>query len=95
VEDKPRRHSFTDISERIRHEKEREGLIAHLRRALSDNKVLNGLLPICAGCKKIRADKRHWTQLERYISSHTAAQFSNGLCPDCVWKHCPDITEQI
>jgi sigma-B regulation protein RsbU (phosphoserine phosphatase) len=41
------------------------------------------LLPICSYCKKIRDDQNYWQQVEAYISSHTDAQFSHGVCPDC------------
>lgn len=44
---------------------------------------LEGILPICAGCKSIRDDQGHWTQLEGYISKHTPAQFSHSFCPEC------------
>jgi len=46
-------------------------------------KVLDGLLPICSKCKKIRDDRGYWNQLEQYINEHTDATFSHGLCPDC------------
>lgn len=54
-----------------------------LERALSEIKTLRGLVPICMGCKKIRNDQGYWEQLEVYISQHTEAEFSHGLCPDC------------
>jgi len=46
-------------------------------------RVLSGLLPICAWCKRIRDEKEHWEQLEVYIHEHSEAQFTHGLCPDC------------
>ena len=82
---------LTDISDRVRREAERETLIAELTRALQDKKVLSGLLPICASCKKIRDDKGYWTQIESYITSHAAVEFSHGLCPDCARKYDPDL----
>lgn len=45
--------------------------------------LLEGILPICAYCKKIRDDSANWHQLEIYISSHSGAQFSHGICPEC------------
>ena len=54
-----------------------------LQNALDNIKTLSGLIPICAKCKKIRDDKGYWNQIEAYISSHSHAQFSHGLCPDC------------
>jgi tetratricopeptide (TPR) repeat protein len=55
-----------------------------LRDALARVKTLSGLIPICSHCKKIRDDKQSWHQLERYISDHSDAFFSHGICPDCV-----------
>jgi CheY-like chemotaxis protein len=57
-----------------------------LSRALSEVKVLNALLPICSYCKKIRDDKDYWQSVEGYISQHTDAQFSHGICPECYEK---------
>jgi DNA-binding NtrC family response regulator len=72
--------------ERKKAEAEREQIIVELQAALARVKTLSGLLPICAGCKKIRDDKGYWNQIEIYISSHTEAEFSHGLCPDCEKK---------
>jgi len=55
--------------------------------ALSEVKELNGLLPICSYCKKIRDDKDYWQSVEGYIGKHTNAQFSHGICPECYEKH--------
>ena len=54
--------------------------------ALARIKVLNGLIPICASCKKIRDDKGYWDQLEGYIQRHSEAKFSHGVCPECAEK---------
>ena len=54
-----------------------------LKRTLAEVKVLEGLLPICAQCKKIRNEKGAWQQLESYIQFHSGAQFTHGMCPDC------------
>jgi len=54
--------------------------------ALARIKVLNGLIPICASCKKIRDDKGYWNQLENYIHEHSEATFSHGVCPECAEK---------
>ncbi|MBF0557996.1 MAG: PAS domain-containing protein [Nitrospirae bacterium] len=51
---------------------------------------LKGLLPICASCKKIRNDKGYWEQIEVYVSSHSEAKFSHGICPDCGLKLYPE-----
>lgn len=58
----------------------------HLEDALAQVNELSGLLPICAGCKKIRDDKGYWNQLETYIEKHSNAQFSHGLCESCMEK---------
>jgi PAS domain S-box-containing protein len=78
--------NFIDITERKRLETERESLIQALQEALARVKVLSGMLPICASCKKIRDDKGYWNQLEIYISEHSDALFSHGICPDCLEK---------
>lgn len=57
--------------------------ISELRAALDEVKTLGGLIPICASCKKVRNDKGFWQSVEKYISSHTEARFSHGICPDC------------
>ena len=72
--------------ERKKAEEERERLIVELREALSRVKTLSGLLPICAGCKKIRDDNGYWSQIESYISEHAEVEFSHGLCPACEKK---------
>src|SRR5450759_5739408 len=58
-----------------------------LTQALSEVKVLRGILPICSYCKKIRDDKDYWQSVEGYISNRTEAQFSHGFCPECFEKH--------
>jgi hypothetical protein len=57
---------------------------------LHEVKTLSGLLPICASCKKIRDDKGYWNNLEMYISEHSSAEFSHGLCPGCAQELYPD-----
>jgi hypothetical protein len=80
-----------EITSRRRAEKERERLIEELQVALANVRTLSGFLPICASCKKIRDDQGYWNQLEAYISSHSDALFSHGICPDCIKKLYPDI----
>lgn len=62
---------------------EKEQAIGRLQEALNKISTLRGLLPICASCKKIRDDKGYWNLIETYISEHTEADFSHGICPDC------------
>jgi len=63
---------------------ERERLIGELQEALTRVKLLSGLLPICSGCKKIRDEHQSWQPLEIYISTHSEADFTHGMCPDCL-----------
>lgn len=80
-----------EIVERKEAEKQNEQLICGLEQALSEIKVLSGFLPICAACKKIRDDQGYWNQIEVYISKHSKAQFSHGICPDCCNKLYPKM----
>jgi len=57
--------------------------VQELQSALDTVKVLSGLLPICSYCKRIRDDNDYWQQLECYVSEHSNAQFSHGICPSC------------
>ena len=72
-----------DITDRKRSEEERENLVAELRTALVEVKSLQSILPICSYCKKIRDDANYWRSVEAYISEHTNARFSHGICPSC------------
>ncbi|HEY2945443.1 MAG TPA: hypothetical protein VGN09_23625, partial [Vicinamibacteria bacterium] len=74
--------------------RERE-LGRRVEQALAHVKVLSGLLPICASCKKIRDDRGYWNQLEQYIGDHSQAAFSHGICPDCVQRLYPDVAEKV
>jgi len=67
--------------------------MAKLREALANVKTLSGLIPICAGCKKIRDDKNYWRQVDSYIAEHTDATFTHGLCPDCIKIYYPELGE--
>lgn len=58
--------------------------VAELEASVSTVKRLHGLLPICSYCKRVRTDGNDWEQLESYISEHTDAQFSHGVCPPCL-----------
>ena len=74
--------AFRDITEQKQTEKEKEKLISDLQEALATIKTLQGILPICASCKKVRDDKGYWKQIESYISEHSEAEFSHGYCPE-------------
>lgn len=71
--------------------KEKTAAIESLNKALEEVETLSGFLPICASCKKIRDDKGYWNQIEAYISDHSEAQFSHGICPDCTKTLYPDF----
>lgn len=73
-------HMARQLKER---EQEKNKLIGDLQQALTTIKKLQGILPICSSCKKIRNDEGQWTVLESYICGHSDAEFSHGLCPDC------------
>lgn len=75
--------------------REKDELIARLQDALDNIKRLSGLLPICSSCKKIRDDKGYWNQIERYIAEHSEAEFSHGICPECVRKLYPQYKHLI
>jgi sigma-B regulation protein RsbU (phosphoserine phosphatase) len=57
--------------------------VVQLQEALSRVKQLSGLLPICSYCKRIRSDENYWEQIERFVSQHSEAEFSHGICPPC------------
>jgi hypothetical protein len=72
--------------------------IAELEDALARIETLEGILPICARCKKVRLEgtdpdqPQNWVEIERYISAKTDAKFSHGICPDCLAKVLPELT---
>ena len=73
---------------------ERQKLISKLEKALREIKALSGILPICSHCKKIRDDKGYWNQLESYVRDHSDAEFSHGICPECMRKFYPDMSDE-
>ena len=81
-----------DITARKREEEERSRLIGELTEALAKIKTLSGLLPICSSCKKIRDDGGYWQKIEFYISEHTQAEFTHGICPDCLTRLYPEYS---
>jgi hypothetical protein len=83
------------LQARQRAEAERERLIVELQEALASVKTLKGLIPICASCKKVRDDQGYWTQLETYLKQHSDAEFSHGLCLDCMRKLYPDVSGEV
>ncbi len=85
---------IVDITERRRAEDERERLIGELQEALARVKLLSGMLPICASCKKIRDDQGYWHQVEEYVRDHSEAEFSHSICPECARRLYPDYVDE-
>jgi len=85
--------TLQDITELKRVEEERKRLNIELKEAFDKIKTLRGLIPICAGCKRIRDDRGYWNQLEQYVEEHSDASFSHGLCPECFRKYFTDAAK--
>jgi hypothetical protein len=60
--------------------------VAELQEALLSVRKLEGLLPICSWCKRVRNDQNYWEQLEQYLSDHMGANITHGICPECCAK---------
>ncbi len=86
--------TLRDASEHIQAEKEKEKILQELQKALEKIQTLRGLLPICAYCKKIRNDQGYWEQVETYIKTHSLADFTHGICPDCMKKLDDELNDQ-
>jgi hypothetical protein len=67
-----------------------ERLVGELRDAMASVRTLRGLLPLCAWCRRVRSDSGYWGALEAYISDHSDATITHGMCPDCAREHFPD-----
>ncbi|MEW6544751.1 MAG: PAS domain-containing protein [Nitrospirota bacterium] len=78
-----------DITERKRADETREKLIRELQEALGQIRILEGILPICMHCKKIRNERDQWQAMEVYVATHSKAEFSHGICPECLKTHYP------
>jgi PAS domain-containing protein len=83
--------THVNITKMKRLHEELESANKALLNAMKKVSTLEGILPICSGCKKIRDDDNKWNFLEDYIQSRTKAEFSHGLCPDCAKKLYPEI----
>lgn len=81
--------SCIDVTERV------EAQAALKFKLEEELRTLKGIIPICAHCHEIRDDKGSWNQLEKYITEHSEAQFSHGICEKCLKKHFPDDADQI
>lgn len=80
-----------EIQRREAAEKEIDKVIRELQKALSEVKTLRGLIPICANCKSIRDDNGYWNKIEAYLQQHSDAEFSHGICPDCIQRLYPNM----
>jgi response regulator RpfG family c-di-GMP phosphodiesterase len=67
--------------------------VQQLEKALSQVNSLEGLLPICTYCKKIRDDNNYWEQVETYLLDHSEVRFSHGICPDCLQREMESFNE--
>ena len=81
--------SSKDVTDRHRMETELTERLGELEAALAHVKRLQGIIPICAHCHSVRRDPETWQQLEAYVSEHSEAQFSHGICPACAERHFP------
>ncbi len=84
-----------EVEERQRYGRERDHVITELEKAMAQIKVLTGLLPTCAACKKIKDIEGRWVQMESYIQDHSEARFSHGICPSCAKELYPDIYDKL
>jgi PAS domain S-box-containing protein len=84
-----------DITVRKMIEQEKEELIAKLQQSLKEIKTLRGILPLCSYCKKIRDYQGYWEQVDVYITLHSDADISHGVCPECMEKHYPEAYESL
>ena len=83
------------FNQKTRAEAEKENLINELQASIAEINILQGLIPICAHCKKIRDDKGFWQQLEKYIQDRSEAEFSHGICPDCTEELYPGVLNKL
>ena len=82
---------FSTFETSLRQKRELERVNRELKEAADTINTLHGILPICANCKKIRDDKGAWSQVEAYVASHSKAQFSHSICPECAKKLYPEF----
>lgn len=88
---KTMQHQQTEIEEQHQELSKKN---ADLEKALGEVKTLSGLLPICSSCKKIRDDQGHWEHMEWYIKQRSNADFTHGICPECMHELYPDFSRR-
>ncbi len=97
IDDKPRsitsdqQRALTALSRQASALIEMRRTMKELHDAMNAIKLLGGIVPICASCKRIRDDQQDWVVLEKYIQERSDARFSHGMCPDCTQKMYPDF----
>jgi integral membrane sensor domain MASE1 len=79
------------VVERRQADRKKLQLIGELEQALGEIKTLRGLIPLCAWCSKIRDDRGYWQRMEVYLRAHTEAEFTHGLCPDCLERQLANV----
>lgn len=84
---------FRDVTDRKSAQLRLQETLRERDAALENVRMLRGLLPICAACKKIRDEQGRWQQMESYISGHSQAKFSHGMCPDCAQRYLASLEE--
>jgi hypothetical protein len=83
--------SYLLMQEILETKRQLDEQVEKLQEALNHVQRLQGLLPICMYCHKIRTDEQSWQRIELYISEHSEVTFTHGLCPDCAQKHYPEL----
>lgn len=89
-----RRRSRLEASEEEALHREQSSRL-ELEQTVRELRVLRGIIPICSHCRKIRSEVGDWQQLESYVREHTDAEFSHGLCPECIDEHYPALAEEM
>jgi PAS domain S-box-containing protein len=79
-----------DVTDQKAQAEAREDLLKRLQASLEQIKSLEGLLPVCAWCHRIRDEEGGWDEVERYIEKHTRAEFTHSICPDCQNRNFPE-----
>ena len=69
-------------------------IVIYERELEKEVRILEGILPICSFCKKIRNKDGNWERLEQYFRAHSEAEFSHGMCPECAKQHYPDYFKE-
>lgn len=82
------------VDRRLRLENEVEAAWQREQAAHAELRTLRGIIPICAHCKNVRTELGDWEQIEGYVRDRSAAEFSHGVCPDCLRRHYPEVADE-